>query len=160
MQWHSHLVLHRLDEQLIQVPTRYGQCLCPGDVVVYECTVSGGEGDAATIIIWRGGAFNCERSPNEITLLYNSHSLTENVSQFCNNGDIIARSVKVENTNYGLSYTSQLHVSLISDLINSWIECVYDNGFNEALVGSLNVTAGIKVILVSYNVSKANINFV
>ena len=47
----------------------------------------------------------------------------------------------MDNTSYGFSYTSQLHVTLTSDLVNSWIECVYDNGLNEALVGSLNITA-------------------
>ena len=107
--------------------------------MIYECTVSGGEGDTAVTTVWKGGAFHCKDSPNVITLLYNS---PQNVSQSCNNGDIIGRSVKLENTSYGINHTSQLLVTLTSDIVNSWIECVDDNGFNEALVGSLNITAG------------------
>ena len=141
MQWHSQLVLHCLDGQLIQVSTKSDRCLCPGDVVIYECTVSGEEGDTAATFVWRGGAFNCKHSPNQITLLNNRNSSSENFSHSCNKGDIIGKNIRVENTSYGFSYTSQLLVTLTSDLVNSWIECVYDNGLNEALVGSLNVTA-------------------
>ena len=110
--------------------------------MLYECTVSGGEGDAALGIVWRGGAFNCKQSKNEIILLYNS---PQNVSKSCNDGDIIGRSVIVENTSNvnGSNYTSQLHVSLTSDLVNSRIECIRDNGNEEARIGSLNVTAGM-----------------
>ena len=121
-------------------------------MVIYECTVSGGEGDAATFV-WRGGAFHCKHSSNEneIILISNHQSSPENASKSCNNGDIIGRSVTVKNTSYGINYTSQLYVSLTSDLVNSWIECVYDSGFNESLVGSLNITAGIYIMLMYVN---------
>ena len=118
-------------------------CYCPGKVVTYECTVAldGGEGGST---IWRGGAFHCQNgAAMEFSLFHYRYSLPEGVSQSCNDGAIVGRSVEVENDTNSLSYTSQLDVELTSDLLSTWIECVYDNGTEETVVGSLNIMAGI-----------------
>ena len=117
-------------------------------MVIYECTVSGG-----LSIVWRGGAFHCTSgvNENEITLLNNRQSSSKNVSQVCNNGDIYARSIKVENTSYGINHTSQLNVTLTSVLVNSTIECIHDDGTNGDVVGSLNITAG-KLLFVNLQI--------
>ena len=119
------------------------ECYCPGKVVTYECTVVlvGGEGGTT---LWRGGAFHCQdRAAMEFSVLHYRYSLPEGVNQSCNDGAIVGRSVKVENDTNSLSYTSQLDVELTSDLLSTWIECAYDSGTEEAVVGSLNITAGI-----------------
>ena len=106
-------------------------CYCPGKVVTYECTfaLDGGEGGST---IWRGGAFHCQDgSAMEISLLHYRYSLPEGVSQSCNDGAIVGRSVKVENDTHTHSYTSQLDVELTSDLLSTWIECAYDNSTEE-----------------------------
>ena len=63
----------------------------------------------------------------------------ESISGYCNDGDIVARGLRVENK----SYTSQLNVTLTNDLAGESIECVHDDGINFTMVGSLNITAGI-----------------
>ena len=42
-------------------------CNCVGDTLTFECTVTIGKGT-----IWRGSAFNCDSSSNEIILLNSS----------------------------------------------------------------------------------------
>ena len=125
------------------------ECYCPGKVVTYECTVVhvGGGGGEGGSTVWRGGAFHCQDGTTmELSLLHYRYSLPEAVNQSCNDGAIVGRSVKVENDTNSLSYTSQLDVELTSDLLSTWIECVYDNGTEETVVGSLNIMAGMKVI--------------
>ena len=120
------------------------ECYCPGKVVTYECTVvlDGGEGGTT---LWRGGAFHCQDGTTmEFNLLHYRYSLPEGDNQSCNDGAIVGRSVQVENDTH--SYTSQLDVELTSDLLSTWIECAYDNGTEETVVGSLNIMAGMKVI--------------
>lgn len=66
----------------------------------------------------------------------------------CNNGRIQGFVVRVENDSISpINYTSQLEVTLTSDLINKNIECVLDNGISETVVGSAIITAGKPDIL-------------
>ena len=91
-------------------------CVCPGDTLSYECTVTG-----ASTTIWRGSAFNCYRY-NEIVLLHSRFDT--GTYGTCNNGAIVARGLSIEGNNY----TSQLNVSVTPNTVGKTIECGSDNG--------------------------------
>ena len=99
--------------------------------MTYECTVTG------TLFgntVWKGSAFRCLLE--EITLRHR-HFLEEAYG-VCNGGSIVGRSLRVENETY---YTSQLNVTISSDLVGKTIECYYDDNTNmKQLVGALNIT--------------------
>ena len=112
------------------VYTRTRGCICPGDTLVYKCTVLRG---LATI--WTGSAFNCSHSANELYLLENSINYNP-----CNNGVIVANVIDREER----SYTSQLIVTVTSDIVGETVECHhYDGLFRNVSVSSVIVTAGM-----------------
>ena len=120
------------EERLIKLCT--SDCVCPGDIVMYECTVFGGIG-ATTI--WKSDFFQCSSGKKLIELVH--RPLTEGEeyhTRICNNGNIAGRIVKVENN----SYTSQLNITLTYDIAGESIECIGDNGTNTYGVGLLNIT--------------------
>ena len=98
-------------------------CICPGDTLSYECTVTGGGGT-----VWAGSAFNCYQYGNEI-VLFNSHFDTGTYGM-CNNGAIVGRSLSVDGNNY----TSQLNVTITPDTAGKTIKCVHDRGAHEILI--------------------------
>ena len=102
--------------------TEVNDCTCEGYEQIYECKVTG---NGATI--WKGSAFNCSASEIAISYLFTSGS--------CNNGAIVGRLVRAENG----SYTSQLTVSVSSDMIGRNISCFHDIGANTMLIGTSNV---------------------
>ena len=107
-------------------------CTCPGYIVTYECTVMGGLGT-----VWRGSAFNCEISANEIVLLHSRFGLSDrDYTKTCNNGAISGYGVTVSNG----FYTSQVNVTISRELIGKTIECAHFGGSLQA-VGSLTITA-------------------
>ena len=136
----SKLMMHDIvcgleeEPQLIEVSTN--DCICPGDIVTYECTVIGGHGGTT---VWRGSALHCPNSEHMIQLVHGHFASEKESFGDCNDGSIVARGLRVENN----SYTSQLNVTLTYDMAGESIECVYDDGINTTKVGSLNVTAGI-----------------
>ena len=115
-------------------------CACPGDNVLYECTVSG---DGVTV--WRGGAFDCPEANNMISLLHGIDSTRE-----CNNGEIVGRLTHTALENEHL-YTSQLMVTVGPDTNGSAIECLHDDATgNITEVGSTVLT---RTTSVSYNMA-------
>ena len=104
-------------------------CRCLGDTLTFECTVTNRLG-----IIWRGSAFNCDNRNNEM-LLYRTSQASE-----CNNGMISGRIVRLKDT----SYTSQLDVTLRSDLIGKIVECAGNNGTDSEIAIS-NTTLDIRM---------------
>ena len=105
----------------------YGSCICPGDIIAFVCSVSGG---AATV--WKGSIFtDClETSENEIIL---SHRRFEHgITKTCNDGAIVAYSTEVTNNS---SYSSQLNVTVSPEMHNGTIECIED-GLNVTSVGA------------------------
>ena len=121
---------------MIEVSTNDYICQCPGDIVTYECTVIGGQGGTT---VWTGSAFHCPSSDHMIQLVHGHFASEKGSVRYCNDGDIVARGLRVENN----SYTSQLNVTLTSDLAGESIECFHDDGINFTTVGLLNITAGI-----------------
>ena len=106
-------------------------CTCSGYNVIYECTVMG---SSFGNTLWAGSAFNC--SLEEIILQHLQYP--ENAHGECNNGYIMGKSIRVDS---GIYYTSQLDVTISSDLVGKSIECFYDdnNGMKQ-LVGANNIT--------------------
>ena len=108
-------------------------CTCEGYQKVYECRITGSDG----ITVWRGTAFDCPSSGNEIVLFQGSFG-----TQVCNNGAISGRIIRVENN----SYISQLSVSVSAEMIGSNIGCHDSAGTqNVNLIGSssLTLTTGV-----------------
>jgi hypothetical protein len=60
------------------------------DTLTFECTVVGGSGT-----IWRGSAFDCENSNDEITLLHSRFA--NRTIGTCNNGTIVGRDIRIDN---------------------------------------------------------------
>ena len=91
--------------------------MCPGDNVTFECTVVGEVGSST---VWRGNAFNCNNSDNEIVLLHSrfNESSGHNM-RTCNNGAIVGWSLR----NTSDTYTSRLNVAFNYDIIGETIQC-------------------------------------
>ena len=84
---------------------------------MYKCIALRGSGT-----IWTGSAFDCLHTGNEIFFL--SHSRTG--AAICNNGAIVANVISVEERNY----TSQLNVTVTSDIAGKTIECYQYDGLS------------------------------
>ena len=126
-----------MEEKLIEVSIS-NDCIRPCDTVTYECTVVGSPGG---LTVWAGDFFvHCLNGKRVMTLRHSPTQVGE-TSEFtdrtCNNGSIVGRIIRVEND----SYTSQLNVTLTSDIVGRSIECSYDNGTIHR-IGSLNLTRG------------------
>ena len=102
----------------------YGSYVCPENIVVFDCSVSGG---VATV--WRGSIFNCRG--NQIVLRH--HNFVHEASGTCNDGDIVAYNSEVTNNSY--MYSSRLNVTVTPEMHNGTVECIQDD-FNETFVGT------------------------
>ena len=113
-------------------------CICPGDTVVYECTVIGDNGG---FTLWMGDFFRCSSGNRVIALRHHQFMNIQGGgmpnARICNNGNVAGRLIRIENG----SYTSELNVTLTADIVGRSIECAYDNGTIHG-VGSLNITTG------------------
>ena len=90
--------------------------------------------------IWKGTAFDCPL--NEIALLHSR--FTYGTFGVCNNGAIVTRSFPVEGNNY----TSQLNVTLTSDIAGETIMCVHDNiSSNIIQLSAVIPTTGNSIII-------------
>ena len=96
-------------------------CTCEGHNQIYECRVTG-----SGAIVWRGTAFDCSSSSNEIVLFQSSSG-----TQVCNNGAISGRIFRAENN----TYISQLTVSVSAEMIGMNISCFHDSGATPNLIG-------------------------
>ena len=94
-------------------------------------------GEGATI--WRGTALECSEAGNEIVLFQSTTAQGE-----CNNGAIVGRVIRAENN----SYTSQLTVTVNTEMIGRNISCIHDNGVSANVVGSsvLDIAIGTDAV--------------
>ena len=90
-----------------------GDCICPEDVVVFDCSVSGGVATA-----WRGNIFNCPNRGNQIFLRH--RNFENGTSRTCNNGEIVAYSSEITNNRYN----SRLNVTVTPEMHNGTVECI------------------------------------
>ena len=79
-------------------------------------------GSVGGATVWSGTAFDCPN--NEITLLHSVFKSGHRAFGICNNGAILAWSLQVVDS----YYTSQLKVTLTSDVVGKTIMCI--NVFN------------------------------
>ena len=123
----------------LALTSRGKTCTCPGDVLMYECTVMSTN---AGFTIFKGKPdefFNCNgSSSNNGSLLSLPHGrFDQGVVEYCNNGAIVGMSLTFENG----SYTSQFNITVSSEqLAGGMIECLNDNGSHVSVVGAANIT--------------------
>lgn len=67
---------------------------------------------------------NCTGDEGRIGLPHSQFSRPQGIKKSCNNGAIIAQNLHGENG----TYTSQLSITVTSELIGDAIECAHDNG--------------------------------
>lgn len=110
-------------------------CVCPGDVVTFECTVCSG---IAAVTVWTGSGFQCT---NDILLRHSNFERTGNESKICNDGQVVGR---IESAQSGC-FISKLNVTYTDALQNSTVECSADNGTVARKIGSevLNRSTGM-----------------
>ena len=101
-------------------------CICEGYHLVYECNITGGG-----FILWRGTAFECPSSSDELILPRHYPSM-----KTCNNGAITGHIIHTENN----TYVSQLTVSVSAEMIGKNISCHHDSGATQNLIGSSLLT--------------------
>ena len=109
------------------------QCTCPNNVLTYECTVTG---PGSTV--WKGSAFEC--TSGEIVLQHNLFDQMPAAAGVCNGGLFVAYGIRVANN----SYTSQLNVTVSHSTAGKTIQCAYDNGQHETIIGTdtVSITTG------------------
>ena len=108
-------------------PMVKSSCICPGYTLTLECTVVG---TPLGTTVWRGNFFDCS---NGIILLHDSDRFTLEKKD-CNDGSIVAQGLIIDGDNY----TSQLNITMNSDINGESIECYY-NFDEEIFVGSLTI---------------------
>ena len=115
-------------------------CACLGYPQTYVCAVVGEPGGTT---VWQGSAFNC--TSGEISLFHDRYESDGGDFGYCNNGDIVGRSLRaVSSSNFTMtSYVSQLSVIVSSNTIGKSIECVHDDGTTQTptIVGHSTITA-------------------
>ena len=125
----------------LALTSRGKTCTCPGDVLIYECTVV--STNAGLTILKGNPAFSDCTGPsgmgNSDDQLGLEHGkFDQGVVEYCNNGAVVGMSVTSENG----SYTSQFNVTVSSEqlLAGGMIECLHDNGSHVSVVGAANIT--------------------
>ena len=109
--------------------TGFLEPVCRGDVLVFECCVTGGDST-----VWKGTLFDCPYRSNEIQFPHNEFNSFTIQTAACSNGSvyIVGRSLSVQDN----LYTSQLNVTFNYTCSKTGtIECARDNGTIEEIVG-------------------------
>ena len=116
-------------------------CACPGNNLIFECTVVGVAGGSTQ---WRGDAIRQCTVP----VFLRHRDFIEGTTQptVCNSGEIVIRTLRVESN----CYTSQMNISFSNALINSTVACAYDNGTRAVVIGSMSIEASKKCELRYY----------
>lgn len=94
--------------------------------MTFECEVP--RNAAATV--WRGTAFMCPSSNDEIALLHSRFNTTE--IENCNNGNNIITGEIIEAN--GNNYISQLNITIMPSLIGKTVKCFRDDGVQSFVV--------------------------
>ena len=113
--------------------------LCPGDIIVINCSIVGGG-----ITAWNGSSFQCnDHNTNIIALRHTQFKQSQKPRGTCNNGDIVARAIGVVND----SYISQLNVTVTPALNNTTVKCWHDYNLTETIVKTVDI------VLASHKIS-------
>ena len=104
----------------------------------------GGHGGST---IFRGRSFkfiNCTGNIDRLALPHSQFNRPQGTKRSCNNGAIIAWSLQGGNG----TYTSQLSVTVTSELIGDVIECIHDTGIAIEVVGMIIISdTGVNLVL-------------
>ena len=118
-------------------------CTCPGDQLVFECSVQGG---VATV--WQGSIFDCGHGVHSIRLRHSKFNLQQSARGECNNRlsqPIVAQSIGVFNG----TYISQLNVTVTEAMNNMTVECTaeYVNAITSIIsISTVIVATGKSVV--------------
>ena len=136
-----------VEQQGLHLLDTYNRCLCPGDSLIYECTVTvmGESTEGSTV--WRGSVLHC--TGQEISLFHADYESTEGAYGEC--GAIVGQSVRSDvntmndNSTTASHYISRLIVPISSGTVGRTIECLYDDSATATLVEreTVNITIGI-----------------
>ena len=104
-------------------------CTCPGDELVFECTI---EGDAGTY--WQGTALD-ECLQSRILIRHSQfHGGGHITRRSCGaSGTVVVRTISVVNN----SFTTQLTITVNQQLSGSTVECVSDR---ERIIGMSQIS--------------------
>ena len=93
--------------------------------------------------IWKGTAFNCPGSGNEITLLHSSYTSGAALGS-CGDGVLRINGSGFQNVT-NKQYFSQVHITASSSVNGASVECAYSDTENISTVGEsiINVVTGI-----------------
>ena len=112
------------------------ECACLGQTLTYQCTA---QGQLSTV--WHGSAFEC--TGNNIVLRHSQYN-SAGVRGECNNGQITAQSLSVDRD----CYTSQLNVTVSSNVNGQSVECAYSGGNT---IGSDTISVLSGMIYIHYH---------
>ena len=116
---------------LASASSTFQAILCPGDVLITECTITG-----VGATVWLGTAFQCHYSNHdEIILRHSQFGGSYNPIGSCNNGAIAAQGLGVVND----SYISQLNVTASPELNNTTVECWHDYNLTTRIIRSIRI---------------------
>ena len=104
--------------------------MCLGSQITLECSILE---NRTVATVFRGSAFNCSESHDEIILLHTE----ENPTKSCNDGLIFGYTKPRINGDW--LHTTVLNVNLTSDIIGSTITCSNDDGSTEKEIGNYTV---------------------
>ena len=88
--------------------------------------------------VWTGTAFDCPETENQLTFL---HSRFNNTYRGCNGGAISGSGIRTQENRY----TSQVNITVDSDMDGGSVECFHENKMGKTLVKnfSIMITSGI-----------------
>jgi hypothetical protein len=119
--------------------TEFNKAACRGDTLTFDCTVNGGHGVAT---VWKGSAFNCTHSNNDITLLHSRSNSSVNENGMCDGGELKAYAeLEVLNSNRD-KFLSQINITTTYSFTRSnfTVACFYDDGMDETVVSNWTVS--------------------
>ena len=140
------IIMHACPNVIIVPEGTQCACTCVGDRLIYNCCAM--EGIAT---LWRGAAFDCPMDDSEITLHHGQFASNQEIG-ICNNGDIVARGIRVIND----CYTSQLNMTVRESFNNKTVQCAFTSSEGTRTIGEsvLSVASGntqyIKMIILKY----------
>ena len=85
------------------------------------------------VTIWTGSAFDCPASNNEIYVLPSRNRFLS--IGVCSNGAIVANVISVEEN----IYTSQVNVTVTSEIVGKTIECYHYDGLLISILNNFSV---------------------
>ena len=106
------------------------KCTC--ETLTLECNVIG---SGSTVLSLQGSLTTCD-NPSEIILLHSRYNMSSGAKgrTVCYNGaiELVGQSLRVEDN----CFTSQLQIKFNGNLAENLVNCIYDNGTAEKVVGN------------------------